>query len=131
MRLKNMILTGLALFMGGSLGAPAWLGATGDTHTLLSPARYPERYTIIRELSGTVKGIDPQEGDLFVEDMKGHRWGLSIDEFTTFSKTDAQSLTLKDLKVGDPVYLYFTTWNSRALHVDRLVTNLRDVIGAP
>lgn len=96
-----------------------------------SPAQYPERYTVLQELQGTVRQVDMTGGLIYVEDRQGRRWGLTVDDYTTISKSSSKPLRLKDLKAGDPVYLYYTTWNQRALHIDRLLTYTRAVLGAP
>src|SRR5258708_2391371 len=85
-----------------------------------SPAQDPERYTLLRELQGTVRRVDMREGFIYVEDRQGRQWRLTVDDYTTISKTSDKRLQLKGLKEGDPVYLYYTSLKQRALRSDPL-----------
>jgi hypothetical protein len=96
-----------------------------------SPASEPERYSMLRELEGTVRDVDLNQGTLLVEDRNGQHLGLHVDEFTTLAKTNDNGVTLGEFKPGDPVHVYYTAWNNRAQHVDRLQTFTRTILGAP
>src|SRR4051812_38535501 len=98
-------LYGIGFIVGLSVFVPLRAFARPTPREAYPPAQYPERYTVLQELQGTVQKVDPTGGLIYVEDRTGRHWGLTVDDYTTISKTSSKPLRLKDLKAGDPVNL--------------------------